>query len=186
MESASTCTLCPRRCAIDRTQARGVCGGGNEVRLTRAALHFWGGTAHQRRIRKWHGVLLGLPALRCVYCQNKSIARGEVGRGVSIERLAHIFLEQQERGALNINLVTPTHFTTQIKAALDLAQSDAFSDTPLVLPSSTTRAAARSYRPLPRLTVMSTSFSPTSSTRAPISQGALLRSRLPRHRLPRA
>ncbi len=50
-----------------------------------------GRTAHQRRIRKWHGVLLGLPALRCVYCQNKSIARGEVGRGVSIERLAHIF-----------------------------------------------------------------------------------------------
>lgn len=72
--------------------------------------------------------------LRCVYCQNKDIARGEIGRVVSTERLARIFLEQQERGALNINLVTPTHFVTQIKDALDLARSHAFSDTPLALP----------------------------------------------------
>lgn len=72
--------------------------------------------------------------LRCVYCQNKDIARGKIGRAVSIERLARIFLEQQERGALNINLVTPTHFVPQIKAALDLARSDGFSSRPLALP----------------------------------------------------
>ena len=133
MESAFACTLCPRRCAIDRKRARGVCGEGNEVRLARAALHFWEEPPISGESGSGTVFFSGCP-LRCVYCQNKSIARGEVGRGVSIERLARIFLEQQERGALNINLVTPTHFATQIKAALDLARSDAFSDTPLVLP----------------------------------------------------
>ena len=103
------------------------------MRLARAALHFWEEPPISGESGSGTVFFSGCP-LRCVYCQNKSIARGEVGRGVSIERLAHIFLEQQERGALNINLVTPTHFATQIKAALDLARSDAFSDTPLVLP----------------------------------------------------
>ena len=110
-----------------------MCGEGNEVRLARAALHFWEEPPISGESGSGTVFFSGCP-LRCVYCQNKSIARGEVGRGVSIERLARIFLEQQERGALNINLVTPTHFATQIKAALDLARSDAFSDTPLVLP----------------------------------------------------
>lgn len=61
--------------------------------------------------------------LRCVYCQNKEIARGEIGREVPIERLAQIFLDLQGKGALNINLVTPTHFAPQIRLALDLARS---------------------------------------------------------------
>ena len=104
MEIASTCTLCPRRCAIDRTQARGVCGEGNEVRLARAALHFWEEPPISGESGSGTVFFSGCP-LRCVYCQNKSIARGEVGRGVSIERLARIFLEQQERGALNLSLI---------------------------------------------------------------------------------
>ena len=133
MEIASACALCPRRCAIDRTQVRGVCGEGNEVRLARAALHFWEEPPISGESGSGTVFFSGCP-LRCVYCQNKPIARGEVGREVSIERLAHIFLEQQERGALNINLVTPTHFAMQIRMALDLARSDAFSDTPLALP----------------------------------------------------
>lgn len=103
------------------------------MRLARAALHFWEEPPISGESGSGTVFFSGCP-LRCVYCQNKSIARGEVGREVSIERLAHIFLEQQERGALNINLVTPTHFAMQIRTALDLARSDAFSDTPLALP----------------------------------------------------
>lgn len=63
--------------------------------------------------------------MRCVYCQNREIASGEVGREVSVERLAQIFLEQQARGARNINLVTPTQFWPQICEALDMARSGA-------------------------------------------------------------
>lgn len=60
--------------------------------------------------------------LRCVYCQNFHIANSEVGKTVSVERLSEIFLELQEQGANNINLVTPTHFVPQIIAALDQAR----------------------------------------------------------------
>ena len=62
--------------------------------------------------------------LRCVYCQNHAIATGEVGLEISVERLAEIFLEQQKiRRALNINLVTPTHFWPLICDAIDMARS---------------------------------------------------------------
>lgn len=127
------CAICPRRCHVDRTRTHGVCGEGNELRLARAALHFW----EEPPISGESGsgtVFFSGCSLRCVYCQNKNIARGKVGRAISIDRLARIFIEQQERGALNINLVTPTHFVPQIKAALDLARSNALSDTSLTLP----------------------------------------------------
>ena len=103
------------------------------MRLARAALHFWEEPPVSGEAGSGTVFFSGCP-LRCVYCQNKDIARGEIGREISIERLARIFLEQQERGALNINLVTPTHFAPQIKAALDLARSYEFSSTPLALP----------------------------------------------------
>ena len=64
--------------------------------------------------------------LRCVYCQNYHIANSEVGKTVSVERLSEIFLELQEQGANNINLVTPTHFVPQIIAALDQARKKGF------------------------------------------------------------
>lgn len=110
-----------------------MCGEGDEVRLARAALHFWEEPPISGESGSGTVFFSGCP-LRCVYCQNKDIARGEIGRAVSVERLARIFLEQQERGALNINLVTPTHFASQIKAALDLARSEGFSNRPLALP----------------------------------------------------
>ncbi|MEI3377878.1 MAG: radical SAM protein [Coriobacteriales bacterium] len=130
---ASACAICPRCCAVDRARERGVCGEGDTVRLARAALHFWEEPPISGEAGSGTVFFSGCP-LRCAYCQNKDIARGEIGRGVSIERLARIFLEQQERGALNINLVTPTHFAPQVKAALDLAHSHGFSSTPLTLP----------------------------------------------------
>lgn len=60
--------------------------------------------------------------LKCVYCQNHSIALGDCGKTITIQRLAEIFLELQEKGAANINLVTPTHYVPQIREALLLAK----------------------------------------------------------------
>ena len=60
--------------------------------------------------------------LKCVFCQNHEISSGGFGVEVSVERLAEIFLEQQARGAANIELVTPTHYVPQICAALDEAK----------------------------------------------------------------
>ena len=59
-----------------------------------------------------------------MFCQNENIANGTVGKEISVERLAEIFLELQEKGANNINLVTPGHFVPQITKALDLAKQE--------------------------------------------------------------
>jgi len=58
--------------------------------------------------------------LKCVYCQNEPISHGNVGEDVTISRLAEIMQELETAGALNINLVTPTHFATQIVEALKI------------------------------------------------------------------
>jgi putative pyruvate formate lyase activating enzyme len=62
--------------------------------------------------------------LDCVFCQNYKISHGGHGREISIDRLSQIFLELQEKGAHNINLVTPTHYIPQIRQALVNAKND--------------------------------------------------------------
>ena len=111
------CSVCPRKCGINRNEKRGYCGESDTVRLARAALHFWeepcvSGT-------KGSGtVFFSGCNLRCVYCQNMEISRGRVGKEVSTDRLEEIFFELKAQGAHNINLVTPTHFAKQIKTAV--------------------------------------------------------------------
>lgn len=119
----SCCQLCPRRCGADRAHGhRGVCGAACELRLARAALHFW----EEPPISGDAGsgtVFFSNCPLHCIYCQNARIANGTCGADVSVSRLAAIFLEQQARGALNLNLVTGTHYVPQILAALHMARS---------------------------------------------------------------
>jgi len=60
-------------------------------------------------------------SLRCVFCQNRAISRAkekDIGREVSVDELCDIFFSLKERGAHNINLVTPTHFADKIAEAL--------------------------------------------------------------------
>jgi putative pyruvate formate lyase activating enzyme len=117
------CRLCPRSCGVDRTAGeRGVCGQGDTLRLARAALHHWEEPPISGQAGSGTVFFSGCP-LRCVYCQNREIALGQFGREVSVERLAQIFLEQQARGALNINLVTACHFMPQVIEAIDLARA---------------------------------------------------------------
>lgn len=119
----SDCSLCPRACHVDRLHGEtGVCGQTAEVVAARAALHFWeepciSGEAGSGAVF-FSGCQVG-----CVYCQNRDIANGSAGKAVSVERLAEIFLELQEKGANNINLVTPTHFAPQIAVALGYAKA---------------------------------------------------------------
>lgn len=63
----------------------------------------------------------------CVFCQNHNIAEAKAGKTITVERLSEIFLELQEKGAANINLVTPTHYVLQIIEALDLARKEGLS-----------------------------------------------------------
>ena len=114
MNKLTDCCLCPRNCHVDRTQGKtGYCGQTDQIRAARAALHMWeepciSGDAGSGAVF-FSGCTLG-----CVFCQNHSIAAGSVGKTISTERLAEIFLELQDQKAWNINLVTAGHFAPQV------------------------------------------------------------------------
>ena len=88
-----SCTLCPRKCKINRLAGQsGVCGQTATVKVARAALHFW----EEPCISGENGsgaVFFSGCALHCVFCQNSEIANGTVGKEITIERLAEIFLK---------------------------------------------------------------------------------------------
>lgn len=122
-EFSEKCVLCPRLCNVDRAAGqKGFCGGGNLIRVARAALHYW----EEPCISGESGsgtVFFSGCTMRCVFCQNKEISRGEAGKEITVDRLAEIYLELAAKGANNINLVTPMHYAPQITAALDIARS---------------------------------------------------------------
>ena len=121
MEIPTHCTLCPRRCGADRTQAQGLCGGGSRVKIARAALHFWEEPCISGTRGSGTVFFSGCP-LQCCYCQNHDISAGNFGREISTRRLAEIFLELQAQGAHNINLVTAGHYLPWVCEALELAR----------------------------------------------------------------
>lgn len=119
---AEYCRLCPRKCRTDRTKTTGYCGCFAEIKAARASLHYWeepclSGTNGSGTVF-FSGCTLG-----CVFCQNAEISRGKSGKTVTTKRLAEIFLELQNMGAHNINLVTPDHFADKIADAITLAKS---------------------------------------------------------------
>ncbi len=120
----SDCTLCPRNCHVDRTIGRkGYCRETDELVVARAALHMWEEPCISGEKGSGTVFFSGCP-VGCVYCQNRQIARGIVGKKITIERLAEIFLELQAQGANNINLVTPTHYVPQIIQAVTIARAN--------------------------------------------------------------
>lgn len=121
--SISPCNLCPRNCMAERQRGElGYCLSKAESRVARAALHMW----EEPCISGMSGsgtVFFSGCNLRCIYCQNYEIAAGRKGAEVSVERLAEIFLELQEKKAANINLVTPDHFVTAVAEAVQIAKA---------------------------------------------------------------
>lgn len=122
MDAVKLCNMCPRECNVDRGLGKiGFCKVPNQIKVSRAALHFW----EEPCISGEEGsgaVFFSGCNLRCVYCQNRKIAEGVYGREITVDRLAAIFLELQDKGANNINLVTPSHYVLQIIEALNLAK----------------------------------------------------------------
>ena len=107
METLTHCTLCPRRCGADRTRTHGLCGGGGMVKIARAALHFWeepASPAHRAAAR------CSFRAARCNAATARITHQRRNSGGRYPPALADIFLELQEQGAHNINLVTAGHY----------------------------------------------------------------------------
>lgn len=116
------CTLCPRNCHVNRIKGmKGYCKTTDELIVARASLHMWEEPCISGKSGSGTVFFSGC-SLGCVYCQNYSISKGLTGKKIAIERLSSIFLELQEKGANNINLVTPSHFVVQIIEAILLAR----------------------------------------------------------------
>lgn len=114
---SSQCNVCPRRCGADRITKLGFCAMPAEPVLARCGLHFW----EEPCISGENGsgaVFFSGCSLKCVFCQNEKISRGNFGRQVTVERLCEAFDELIAQGAHNINLVNPTHFVPDIVKAL--------------------------------------------------------------------
>ena len=117
MEILKNCCLCPRKCGINRYEQKGYCGANNKLKIAHYSLHMWeepvisGDTGSGT-------IFFSNCNMKCMYCQNKKISLDGYGKYTSLKRLEEIMMELQEKGANNINLVTPTHYVPQIAKVL--------------------------------------------------------------------
>lgn len=122
MNILRNCTLCPRNCHVNRYQKKGYCKASSKLKVSLASLHQW----EEPFISGVNGsgtIFFSHCNLGCIYCQNKKIRDG-YGKEISIKRFSEILLEQQKRGAHNINLVTPTHYVPLIKKGIIKAKNN--------------------------------------------------------------
>lgn len=117
MEILKNCCLCPRKCGINRYEQKGYCGANNKLKIAHYSLHMWeepvisGDTGSGT-------IFFSNCNMKCMYCQNKKISLDGYGKYTSLKRLEEIMMELQDKGANNINLVTPTHYVPQIAKVL--------------------------------------------------------------------
>ncbi len=123
MNKYENCLLCPRKCGTNRrTGQTGVCGVSSEIKVARAALHYWEEPCISGK-RGSGAVFFSGCSLHCVFCQNREISDGKEGKVISKERLSDIFMELAGKGANNINLVTPGQYIPDIVWAVNDAKS---------------------------------------------------------------
>lgn len=118
------CNLCPHKCGINRLEFKnGICMAGNDLKLALANLHYF----EEPCISGKNGsgaIFFSNCNLKCVFCQNYKISQEGFGKEITINKLAKIFIDLQEKGANNINLVSPTIYSVQIKEAIKIAREN--------------------------------------------------------------
>jgi putative pyruvate formate lyase activating enzyme len=118
------CNVCPRDCGNDRLAGvLASCASGADPVVSAHTPHF-GEEPFLSGTRGAGNVFFGNCNLRCVYCQNWQISQSyaaQLPNTVTVERLASMMLELQERGCHNIGFVSPTHYAPQMAKAVLLA-----------------------------------------------------------------
>ena len=123
MDLISKCEICPRKCKVNRYEKKGYCRCDDKVRIALVSKHYF----EEPCISGRNGsgtIFFSNCNLNCIFCQNHDISQCGKGIDVTIERLAEIMLEQQKRGANNINLVTPTMYVEHIIKAIDITKKN--------------------------------------------------------------
>lgn len=112
------CTLCPRKCGVDRTAGKtGFCGMTDQMKIARAAAHYWEEPVISGSFGSGAVFFSGC-TLGCAFCQNDEISHSGFGKEITSGRLREIFEQLIDEGVQNINLVTATHFLPTILPAL--------------------------------------------------------------------
>ena len=117
------CNICPRNCNANRKTKLGFCGAPSAIKVAHVGLHFW----EEPCISGTRGsgtVFFSHCNLRCVFCQNAELRDGKIGKEISTQHLVEVFKRLEKMGAHNINLVSPTHYSTQILDALKTYKPD--------------------------------------------------------------
>lgn len=123
LSELSNCRICPRDCGINRYLQCGFCGANQYIKINIAQLHY-GEEPCLSGSRGSGTIFLSHCNLKCVFCQNYMISVEGYGREISEEDIVQTMLNLQQKGAHNINLVTPTHYTIQLISALQKAKAE--------------------------------------------------------------
>jgi len=119
--SITNCHICPRNCGINRYETTGYCRSGYLLNINTWQKHY----GEEPFISGKNGsgtIFFSGCNLNCVFCQNYQISQLNHGKNYSVQQLAEIMIQLQDDNANNINLVTPTHFTPQIREAIIVAR----------------------------------------------------------------
>ncbi|MBO5348694.1 MAG: radical SAM protein [Clostridia bacterium] len=124
MEKLKECKICPHECKVNRLQGKiGRCKCNDKIKIALASVHHY----EEPCISGINGsgtVFFSNCNLNCIYCQNYEISQQGKGKVISIEHLAQIFINQQNKNVNNINLVTPTMYVPQIIEAIKIAKNN--------------------------------------------------------------
>lgn len=123
MQELEKCNICPHNCGINRLNGKiGRCKATGKIKLAKASIHNFEEPCISGK--KGSGtVFFSNCNLNCVFCQNYKISQEGLGKEISIEELADIFIDEQNKNAENINLVTPTMYVYQIIEAVKIARN---------------------------------------------------------------
>lgn len=124
MQELERCNICPHRCGVNRLKGNiGRCRATDKVKVALASLHNF----EEPCISGKNGsgtIFFSNCNLNCVFCQNYEISQLGEGKEINVEELADIFIEQQNKKAENINLVTPTMYIYHIIEAIKIAKKN--------------------------------------------------------------
>lgn len=120
----TSCVLCPRQCRVNRVKGdKGFCGSGVQAKIASYNLHF-GEEPPISGTRGSGTIFFSGCTLKCLFCQNYPISHLQHGEVVDDVQLADWMVELQNKGAHNINLVTPTHFLPACIRAFIIARKN--------------------------------------------------------------
>ena len=123
MKELEKCKICPRNCNVNRFEKTGYCKCDDNIKIALVSTHYY----EEPCISMKNGsgtIFFSNCNMSCKFCQNYEVSQQGKGKNVSIERLAEIMIEQQDRNVNNINLVTPTMYVFQIIEAIKIARKN--------------------------------------------------------------